>query len=191
LYPQLFDHIKKTCPNYPEEEFNRLMRYLQPKSIPKKCKILVQGEICKFASYIVKGCFRCFTANSEGSEVITAFAFEDWWVGDLQSIISGAPSTFNIESLEPSTVLSITATDYNYLLHNSQAFADFKQRRRAKAYDVAVGRLTEQRESAETRYVHLLSKYPIICQRVPQHYIASYLGITPESLSRLRKKIAS
>lgn len=191
MYKQLFDHIKKTCPDYSEDEFNLLIRHVQEMNVPKKFKMLSEGEHCRVVAYVVKGAFRFFTTNSEGTEVITQFAFEDWWIGDLQSVIYDVPARFSIEALEPGSLLSLSAADYNYLLHNSPAFSDFKQKMRVKAYQAAIERLTELRESAEARYTHLVSTHPIICQRVPQHYIASYLGITPESLSRLRKKLAS
>jgi CRP-like cAMP-binding protein len=191
LYKVLFDHIRKNAPDYPEEAFNLLMRHLEVKEVPRHTFLLRNGDICRAASYVVKGCFRCFTTNSEGVEFITQFAFEDWWVGDLQSIIHHTPAEFSIEALEDSTLLSIAARDYNHLLQHSPPFAELKQKSRAKAYQVMMNRLAEMRESAETRYAKLLARYPGISQRVPQYYIASYLGITPESLSRLRKNLAS
>jgi len=191
LYKALYDHIKKNSPHYPEDAFNLLMRHLVVKEVPRHTIILRNGDICRHASYVVKGCFRSFTTNTEGAEFITQFAFEDWWVGDVQSIIHGTPAEFSVEALEDSTLLAIAANDYKYLLHHSPPFAELKQATRAKAYQGMMNRLAEMRESAETRYTRLLERYPGISQRLPQYYIAAYLGITPESLSRLRKNLAS
>jgi len=191
MYKQFFNHIKKTCPNYPEEDLNILLPYFESKKIIKKSLFLKTGAVCKTAAYVVEGCFRYFTTNLEGEEFITKFAVDDWWIGDLQSMIHGTPSKISIEALEDCSLLTIATTDYNYLLQHSRSFADFIEKKFSKAYQSAEIRSSEFAESAENRYKILLSKYPTITQRVPQYYIASYLGITPESLSRLRKKSAS
>ncbi|MDH5474569.1 MAG: Crp/Fnr family transcriptional regulator [Cyclobacteriaceae bacterium] len=191
MYKQLFEHIKKTCPNYPEEDLNLLLPYFESKIITKKSLFLKVGDVCNTAAFAVKGCFRYFTTNSEGEEFITRFAFNDYWVGEIQGMIHGTPSMVSIEALEDCSVLTISATDYNYLLQNSRPFADFIEKKFAKAFQSAEIRSSEFAESAENRYQILLSKFPDITQRVPQYYIASYLGITPESLSRLRKKSIS
>jgi CRP-like cAMP-binding protein len=191
MYKQLFDHIKKTSPEYPEEDLNNLVRYFEIKKVSKGDRLLEAGSICRNGYFIVEGCFRYFIINSEGIEFNTQFSFEDWWIGDMQGILNNIPSKINIEALEDSTLLAITAADYNYLLQNSHSFALFKYRLRIKSYESRIDHSNEFHESAEKRYLNLLSKIPSITQRVSQYHIASYLGITPESLSRLRKKIAS
>jgi CRP/FNR family transcriptional regulator, anaerobic regulatory protein len=101
------------------------------------------------------------------------------------------PSKNSIEALEDSTLLTISANNYNFLLKNCNSFALHKLRLRSKSAEAQLAHSNEFHESAEKRYLNLLSKYPNINQRVAQYHIASYLGITPESLSRLRKKLAS
>jgi CRP-like cAMP-binding protein len=191
VYKQLFTHIKKTCPNYPEEDLNLLLPYFESKQIPKKSLFLRAGAVCHTAAFVIAGCFRYFTTNSKGEEFITKFAIEDWWIGDLQGLFHGTPSKVSIEALEDSSLLMFSAADYKYLLKNSRPFADFQEKKFSRAYQSAEIRSSEFAESAEDRYQILLSKYPGITQRVPQYYVASYLGITPESFSRLRKKISS
>lgn len=187
----MFDHIRKVSPDYPEDDLTQLTRYLDTKKVYKKDILLRQGNVCRVACFVVEGCFRYFIINSESTQFTTQFAFENWWIGEMQGLIHGTPSKINIEALEDSTLITIFASDYNYLLKNSRPFAIFKQRLRAKAYQSRIDHSTELLESAETRYTNLLLKYPFISQRVPQYHIASYLGITPESLSRIRKKIAT
>ena len=167
------------------------MRYLEIKKVSKRGILLSEGNICKFAYYVVEGCFRYFTTNSEGAQFNTLFAFEDWWIGDMKGLVHRTPSKINIEALEDCSLLAISATDYNYLLQNSHWFATFKQRLKAKAYQAAVDHSNLLHECAEVKYANLLSQFPSITQRIPQYHIASYLGITPESLSRLRKKLAT
>jgi CRP-like cAMP-binding protein len=189
LYKQLFNHIKRISPDYPEEDLRNLICYFETKKISKGELLLQAGNICRYGNYVVEGCFRYFITNSDGVQFNTQFSFEDWWVGDMQGIVNKVPSKISIEALEDSTLISISDTDYNYLLQNSHSFAIFKQRLRAKAYESSIDHSIKLHESAEIRYTNLLSKHPFIIQRVPQYHIASYLGVTPESLSRLRKKL--
>ena len=189
MYDRLIGHFKRRSPDYPEDELNLLLKYFKVEEVPKKHPVLSEGEICKAGSYVVEGCFRYYAINSEGVEVNSQFAFEDWWIGDLQGILNCTPSRFFIESLEKSVLLTINSVDYNYLLQNSKAFSDFKLKVRARSYQALVERTLDLSESAEVRYIRLVNKNPQILQRVPQYHIASYLGITPESLSRLRKKV--
>jgi len=191
VYKKLFNHIKKTCPNYEEKDLNLLLPYFESKQITKKSLFLRAGTVCNTSAFVIAGCFRYFMTNSKGEEFITKFAFDDWWIGDLQGMLRGTPSKVSIEALEDSSLLTISATDYKSLLQNSRPFADFQEKKFTKAYQSAEIRSSEFAENAENRYQILISKYPNITQRVPQYYIASYLGITPESLSRLRKKSAS
>lgn len=190
MYKKLFDHITKVYPDYPEDELTQLTRYFDTYKIRKKDLLLRQGAVCQIGYFVLEGCVRYFTTNSEGAEFITQFCFEDWWVGDMQGLVNGTPSKISIEALEDTSLLSITVKDYNYLLQNSHPFAIFKQKLRAKAYQSRIDHSTELHESAEKRYSNLVAKFPFITQRVPQFHIASYLGITPESLSRIRKKLS-
>jgi CRP-like cAMP-binding protein len=190
MYKQLFDHIKKYLPEYPEEDLNNLVRYFEFKKVSKGDKIAKAGSICRNGHFIVEGSFRYFTINSDGVEFNTQFAFEDYWVGDMNGILNNAPSNVNMEALENSILLTISATDYNYLLKTCHSFALYKYRLRTNSYHARIDHSNEFYESAEKRYLNLLSKHPMITQRVSQYHIASYLGITPESLSRLRKNLA-
>jgi CRP-like cAMP-binding protein len=190
MYKQLFEHIKKYSPEYPEEDLKNLIRYFEIKKVSKGETILKVGSVCKNAYYVVEGCFRFFITNSDGVEFNTLFSFEDYWLGDMLSITNGTPSEISIEALEDSTLLVISSIDYNYLMRTSPPFSLFKHKLRNKAYQSRIEHSNAFHDSAEVRYLNLLSKHPKITQRVSLYHIASYLGITPESLSRLRKKLA-
>jgi CRP-like cAMP-binding protein len=190
MYKQLFDHIKKYLPEYPEEDLNNLVRYFEIQKVSKGDTIVKARSICRNGYFVVEGCFRHFIINSDGVEFNTLFAFEDYWIGDMRGIMDNMPGNVNTEALENSTLLTISAVDYNYLLKTCHSFALYKLRLRSKSSEARLDHSNEFHESAEIRYLNLLSKHPNIIQRVAQYHIASYLGITPESLSRLRKKLA-
>ncbi len=191
MYQQLLNHIKKTTPEYPEEDLNNLVRYFNIKKVSKGDILYKAGSICRNGYFVVEGCFRYFMINSEGNEFNTQFAFEDYWLGDMPGLLNNLPSKINCQALEDSSLLVISANDYNYLLNNAHSFALYTLKLRSKSSDSRMNHANEFHESAEVRYLNLLSKYPNITQRVSQFHIASFLGITPESLSRLRKKLAS
>lgn len=190
MYRQLIDHFKKVIPEFPEEDINNLLRYFEIRKVSKGETFLTAGSICRNGYFVIQGCFRYFIVNSEGNECNTQFAFEDYWVGDIAGILNNMPSKINIEAIEDGTLLSISATDYNILLKTCNSYALYVLRLRSKSSEARLDHSNEFHESAEIRYLNLLSKHPNIIQRVAQYHIASYLGITPESLSRLRKKLA-
>lgn len=187
MYNQLHQSLKKECPDYPDEEFNMLIQRIIIKEHPKKTILIKEGNVCQFGSYVVKGCFRYYTTNQEGAEFIINFAFEDWWVGDIYSMLNNTPAKFTLQALDECTLMMIGAADFKYLLDHSPFFSKFKQIKRDRAYQSALTRSTDIRESADSKYDKMLERFPEANQRIPQYYLASYLGITPESLSRIRK----
>ncbi len=190
MYKQLINHFRKIVPEYPEEDLNNLVRYFEIKKVSKGDTIVKGGCICRNAYFVVEGCFRYFTINSDGVEFNTQFAFEDYWLGDMRGIMDNVPGNIYTEALENGSLLTISAVDYNYLLKTCNSYALYVLRLRSRSSEARLAHSIEFHESAEKRYLNLLSKHPNIIQRVSQYHIASYLGITPESLSRLRKKLA-
>jgi CRP-like cAMP-binding protein len=190
MYKQLIDHFRKTIPEFPDEDINNLVRYFEIKKVSKGDTIVKAGSICRNAHFVVEGCFRYFIINSDGVEFNTQFAFEDYWLGDMRGIMDNMLTNVTTEALEDGNLLSISADDYNYLLKNCNSYALYVLKLRSRSSEARLAHSNEFHESAEKRYLNLLSKHPNIIQRVAQYHIASYLGITPESLSRLRKKLA-
>ena len=156
---------------------------VQPKTI-----LLEEGDIADRIYLIRKGCLRLFFYN-EGKDITFQFFFEGDFVASFDSLYKGAPSLFSLESIEPSEVLSIKKEDfYNKIESNPSLRLLYEEKiiERFSLYQHLF--LSRIKNTPQQRYEELLREYPNIIQRVPQHYIASYLGITPVSLSRIRNR---
>jgi len=191
MYKKLYNHIKETYPPITDGDFSMIIKSTSLKEYKKKCILWKEGEYVKLGGYVVKGCFRYYITNEDGHEYTTQFAMDDWWVGDMNSMLHNVPSKQNLQSLEDSTILQIEQSDYKNLIDNCSGFRKFIKIKRDRAYEATVNRLADINESAEARYENLMKLHPDALFRLPLYHIASYLGITPESLSRLRKKLAS
>jgi len=186
MYDKLIDHIRQNIPSTSIEQ-QLIAEYFTPTFFQKKNHFLKQGYICKLAGFIIEGCSRNYVLSTEGKEVNTGFNFENWWSGDVCSFVNKTPSLINTQFLENATLLTITAKNHIDLLEKSQCFREYTYKLRSKATTASVLKLSGLSESAKTRYKVLLEKYPKIQQRVSQKQIASFLQITPEALSRLKK----
>lgn len=160
------------------------------KHLRKRQYLLQEGDICKYMSFIIKGAGRVFAVNDRGQEHIFRFAVENWWLGDFESYNFSTPSIYNIEMLEDSDVLMVTKDHLDELRKNVNA-VDIMIREIDKKGAVATQRRIHSSISlnAEERYSNLLHTYPNFLERFPQVMIASYLGITAETLSRIRKNL--
>lgn len=183
--------INKTDGKVPlsDEEFEEVKSVFILKKLRKKQYLLQEGEVNKFNCFVCKGCLRMYRVDEKGLEHIFQFAIENWWTGDRESMISGKPTKYNIEALEDSELLIVKQEDMNALvdripamrlmLHNVQQNNVIATQNRIHA---AIS------FTAEEKYLNFIKTYPDIFQRVPQQMIASYLGITRETLSRIRKQ---
>jgi CRP-like cAMP-binding protein len=134
---------------------------------------------------------RAYSVDQKGEEHIVQFALEGWWISDLYSFLTGKPSTYDIEALEESDVLLIDLPSYEKLCTTVPAFERYFRILLQNNYIATHRRLLASISlSAEEQYVQLINDYPTIVQRVAQRHIASYLGITPEALSRIRGRMA-
>jgi CRP-like cAMP-binding protein len=158
----------------------------------KKGEFLVRaGEVCRYGAFVTKGFLRSYVIDGKGKEHIIQFAPENWWISDKAGMSEGVPSTFFIDAVEDSEVLLIELAGHMTLLEKLPGFAEsFRagMQRRAIAKDHRI--ISSLTSTAEQRYSDFLETYPGIAQRVPQHMLASYLGITPETVSRIRKQAA-
>ncbi|GAO43978.1 Crp/Fnr family transcriptional regulator [Flavihumibacter petaseus] len=156
----------------------------------RKQYILQEGDIARYETFIVKGVTRTYEINAAGQEHVVQFGAEDWWVGDLYSFLSDTPSNYNIDCLEDTEVYQITKTNLELLYEAVPKLERHFRIMIQNAYIALTQRVSDTlAKSATERYQAFVLRYPEIDQRVPDHQIASYLGITPQSLSRLRSRI--
>lgn len=175
-----------------EEEFEYAKTLFIPKKLKKKRILIEAGEICKYTVFVEKGLLRSFKADDKGNEYILQFALEGWWTADLYSFLTNEPTPYNIEALEDSELLLITKPSWDLLLEKVPAFERyFRVLIQNNLINTQRRLMSSFTETAEEKYLKLLKEFPDILQRVPQHMIASYLGITRETLSRTRSQITT
>ncbi len=188
----MFDLIRKNISKHVklnEEEFTFFVSLLRVKKIRKKQFLLEEGEVCQFECFVNSGCLRQFYLDDSGQEHIIQFAVTDWWISDQYSFLTGLPSPYFIDALENSEVILINKTSLEDLYQKVPKFERFFRIAFQSSYVALQKRiLANISQTAEERYHNFVSTYPEIEQRVPQHQVASYLGIKPESLSRLKKQ---
>jgi CRP-like cAMP-binding protein len=174
-----------------EEEFNYCKTLFLPKKLRKRQYLLQEGDVCKYQAFVGKGILRSYTIDDKGDEHILQFASEGWWIADLSSFFTGELSVFNIEALEDAELLLITKPSWEILMKKIPKFERFF-RILIQNHLIATQRrlLQSLAESAEEKYIKFAETYPACVKRVSQRMIASYLGISRETLSRLRKQMA-
>ena len=189
MFQEVDKHITRCAP-INSQELDVFHSRLKSKTYKKKTLLLRQGEVCKFEAYIVKGCVKKYYIDQCGNEVILQFAVEDWWISDIGSFSEQKPSNLFIETLEDTELLVIDYESKELLFQEIPNLERVFRIMLQRAYSVLESRFyATVSHSAETRYLEFLKKYPSIPQRVPQQQIASYLGITPESLSRIKANL--
>jgi len=190
MFTLLHTHIEKRV-QLTDEEFDVISKFFIPKKLRKKQFLLHEGEVCKNIGFVNSGCLREYTIGNKGSEHIIQFAIEDWWISDPNSYLSGLPSTYNIDALENSEVLLLEKSAREKLLDSCPKMERFFRILIEANFVATQRRITESLStSAEERYLKFIKMYPKLIEQVSQNHIASYLGITPQSLSRIRKELS-
>jgi len=149
------------------------------------------GDVTRHAAFVASGCLRNYVIDGKGKEHIVQFAPETWWLADATSLNSGTPSTFFIDAIEDSELLLVAAPSHQMLVDRVAGYAAaFRTglQRHAAAKDQRI--VSSLSASAEERYLEFMRVYPSIALRVPQSMLASYLGVTPETVSRIRKGLS-
>jgi CRP-like cAMP-binding protein len=190
--------------------FHRFRKYLEDKtiisesdyqliesvSVIKKLRkhqfLLAEGEICTFNAFVCQGFLRKYSLDYKGAEHTVYFAIENWWTADRQSLMDCTPSKYYIEAVEDSVVLLISKLNYEMLCEKIPAFRDLTNQILQRSLNATHERINATfQANAEEKYNQFLKSFPNLANRAPRHMLASYLGITPETLSRVRKQVST
>ncbi len=175
----------------PDDEFQEYLEKAEFRHFNKNEHLFRQGDIPRFSSFITKGCIRTYYISDDGSERTTLFAEEGYWTGDLDSMRSGKATQMNIQAMEDTDVITFSREKWEWGYEKFEwkrtVHAMGQQRRAAKLAE-HLGRLLT--DTPESNYLRLQQERPKLMQRVAQYHIASYLGVSPETLSRIRKKLS-
>lgn len=173
------------------DEYEYLLSHFTHKALKKGYYYHRTGAICNSKAYVNKGCTRTYVTNDAGKESILFFSFEDWWLCDFPSFNLGIPGTYNTEALEDCELLEITKDGWNKLRIEVPKLELWYTIKAPKSASALLNRFSEEKIlSAEERYLALVKNKPYILQRVPLQHIAAYLNIEPQSLSRMRSRLA-
>lgn len=174
-----------------ENEFEMLLSYFEVKIIPKKEFYLKPGKACRHKAYVNKGCLRNYVIDEQGHERVLFFPMEDWWIADIDSYYSGEPATNFIQAIEDCELLEIAKENFRLLENKIPKLSQWYSVKMTRRATTINRRMEEMKTmSPKDRYLDLLKTRPDIFQRIPLQYIASYLNIEPQSLSRLRKQLS-
>jgi CRP-like cAMP-binding protein len=190
MYEIITQSLRKLV-DFTDEELFLFMQRLKPLSLKKYDFYLKEGQVCRGMVLVYKGGLRYFSRGEKGEYTI-GFAFEGEWLGDYESFLLHKHSPDYIEALEDCELFTLNYADMHALYQHSQRFERFGRLIAEKLFIETVKTNRDlMTQSAEERYLELLNKQPHIFERLPQHLIASYLGIQPQSLSRIRAKLSS
>ena len=172
-----------------DQEFELIESVMVFKKLRKRQYFLQEGDVCHFSAFVCKGLLRYYYVDKKGQEHIMQFAPENYWTSDRESMASGMPSKYNIDAIEDSEILLLKKEDFEMIRKTIPAFNDFVNETLKKNVIILQERIHVSISlSAEEKYSNFISKYPAINNRVPLHMIASYLGVSAETLSRVRSQ---
>lgn len=173
------------------EEYEKFTSLLEPLTIQKKQQLVTEDRVCKYLYFVEEGVLHSFLTDDNGENHTIQFGFEGHWISDLYSFVSNTTATFNIEALEETTILAISKSNFEKALNDIPKFERFFRILIQNAYIQSQHRIAKNySDDAEHRYLALIKQQPDLLQRVPQYLIASYLGIKPQSLSRIRQNLS-
>ena len=178
--------------SFTDDEFTFMETMFVPARLAAGAFLQRAGDVARHSVFVASGCLRSYVIDTRGKEHIVQFAPENWWLSDTVSLASKTPSQYFIDAIEDSEVLLLELASHQRLLEEVPAYAvsfGAGVQRHAAAKDRRI--VTALSASAEERYLEFMSTYPSIALRVPQFMVASYLGISPETLSRVRRTLAS
>lgn len=188
MYPNLIKHIRRYV-ELEEPEIQTVLKLFKPIHLKKKEYLLSEGQVCKGNYFVEKGCLRMFFINDKNAEQITQFALETWWIADYFSYIDQTPTGYYIQAIEKSEILSLDHQMQNNLFNELPQMERYFRMVSQKAVAASQVRIKFLYDlSKEERYQQFSASFPEFIQRVPQYMLASFLGLTPEYVSELRRK---
>ena len=189
MHQNIIQHIRKQI-TLTDEEAGMVHSCLESATFRKRDILAQEGKVCKRLYFVEKGCLRMYFLNKKGMEQITQFALEGWWLSDYQSFMNDTPSEYTIQAVEASKIVSIDHQNLESLLLTLPKLERYFRLMMQKAVAGAQTRSKLMYDmTKEEFYHHFSNSFPEFMLRVPQYMIASYLGLTPEYLSELRKKL--
>jgi CRP-like cAMP-binding protein len=190
MYEIFFESLKSKA-GFHDEDLALVKTHLTPKKLRRKQYLLQEGDVCKNIAFVEKGALRTYTVDDLGTEHILQFALEGWTISDLYSFLTGEASTYNIDALEAAELVLVSKAAHEEMLQTIPKYETYVRLQVTGAYIALQRRITSVLSlTTEERYKNFTATYPNIVQRVPQHMIASFMGLTPETLSRVRKRMA-
>lgn len=185
---EVFEEYLKEKTDLTEADRQHIQSLAVHKKIRKRQFLLQEGDVSNHKYFVLSGCLRSYRVKEDGTEHVLKFATENWWIGDMESYNNQTPSRMNIDALEDGEVLLWSRHNFDALLKDIPAWNAFRDNLLARSLDAGENRIfTAISFTAEEKYRHFLETYPEVAQRVPLHLIASYLGVSRETLTRIRK----
>ncbi|MBW2963006.1 Crp/Fnr family transcriptional regulator [Mesonia aestuariivivens] len=191
MFDILFKHLQKKV-ELTARDKKEIPTFFEPKKLRKKELLLHQGDSCKYLSFVSKGIIKSYTIDEKGQEHISLIAWEGWWVSDFSSFICKEKAVLSIDAIEDSELLLISKTNYDKLLVEVPRMERYFRILYQNSLITKDRRLISSNSyTAEEKYQEFIEMYPQMSQRIPQTLIASYLGLTPETISRIKKNLPS
>lgn len=189
VHTNILNHLKKVI-SLSESEEQEFCSILEEIKISKKSLLIEPGDLVNSEYYVVSGCLKAYYLDETGDKHIIQFALEDWWISDFEAFFNKLPAKLYVETIEDSVLLGINRDALEVLYSRIPQFERFFRIKTTSAFVALRTRiLSTLQKSGKERYLEFCEAYPKIEQRVPNYHIANYLGLKPESLSRIRKEV--
>ncbi|MVN90321.1 Crp/Fnr family transcriptional regulator [Mucilaginibacter aquatilis] len=190
MFDILLSHISEKV-TLNEQEKALMQNYFVPKRLRKRQYLLQEGNVCRNLAFVSKGLLRTYNVDDKGDEHMSIFGWEGWWISDFNSFLTGVPAVFNIDAIEDSEVLLLSRENYEAITLAIPMMDRYFRILYQNSLVTKERRLMSSvTDTAEEKFLRLSQSNPDMIERIPQNLIASYLGIAPETLSRIRKNIA-
>ncbi|MDR0223768.1 MAG: Crp/Fnr family transcriptional regulator [Myroides odoratus] len=188
IYENLFAHIEQKVQLTPTEK-EQISSFFRVKKLRKRQFLLQEEDVCKDFAFVSQGLLKSYVLDEKGNENINLFGWEGWWIADFQSFLFQTPATLAIEAIEDCELLLLSRVNYDQMLEEVPVMERYFRLVYERSLATKDQRLvTAQTYSAEEKYIHLIQTYPELMQRIPQSLLASFLGLTPETFSRIKHK---